>query len=105
MIFAQMYFALLSMVHSNVAPVLSFLIAVYALFSIYCYFGIKNFKVISMCQSYMAATKLSAVALGYLFDSLVSGNSFEFSYFMMTALITADAFLGFALLTTRKEFS
>lgn len=105
LMFAQLFFAILACVHSNVAPVLSFLIAMYALFSIYCYFGLKNFKTVSMCQSYFAATKLSAFALGYGFDSLAAGTSIEMSFLMMTLLISADAFLGFSLLTNRSEFT
>lgn len=105
LMFAQLFFAILACVHSSVAPVLSFLIAAYAILSIYCYFGLKNFKTVSMCQSYFAATKLSAFALGYAFDSLAASSSIEISFMMMTVLITLDAFLGFALITGRSEFT
>ncbi len=103
--FAEFYLAMMSCVKSDVAPVLSGVIALYSLASMYTFFGLKSFKSVNMCQSYFMGTKLSALALGYFFDSLANGSSFSTIFFMMTILITFDAFLGFALLSDRLEYT
>jgi hypothetical protein len=49
LIIAELYFELMSMVHSSIAPVFSFVIALYALISMYSYFGLKDHKIIALC--------------------------------------------------------
>jgi hypothetical protein len=96
----------MSTVHSSVAPVFSAFVVIYSLFSIICYFGITNNRFVHICQSYCATYKLSAIALGYLFDHIAgSGLTFELSFALMAIVLAFDAFLGFAMLTARNEYS
>ena len=68
----------------------------YSMASLYTYMGLKTNKFIDISQSYFAAFKLSAFLIGYLFDeSLPINYRFEFSYFMMTLILTIDAYYGF----------
>ena len=103
--FAEFYFAVMGSVKSEIAPVLCGFIGLYSLASIYAFFGLMNVRIVNMCQSYFAATKLSALALGYIFDSLANGQQFSATFFIMTLLISFDAFLGFALISDRLEFT
>lgn len=103
--FAEFYFSVMGCVKSEIAPVLCGLIALYSVASMYTFFGLKENKIVNMSQSYFAATKLSALALGYFFDSLVGGEAFSINFFIMTILISFDAFLGFALISDRVEFT
>lgn len=106
MIFAQIYFSIMSSVHSTIAPVFSIFVAVYSLTSLYCFFGLKNTRAVVMSQSTLVSLKLSAVALGYLFESFRNGGfNYEISFMIMTALLLTDALLGYSLLITREEFS
>lgn len=103
--FAELYFAIMSSVHTTVAPIFSVIVTFHALFGIFCYFGLNSSKFIQVCQSYCATYKLSAIALGYLFEHIVrQGFNFEISFLLMTLVLTFDAFLGFSLLTARSEF-
>lgn len=105
LVFAELYFALMSAIHTSVAPIFSIIVAIHALFSMACYFGINSSRFVQICQSYAATYKLSAIALGYLFDHIVQhGFGFEFSFLMMTLVLSFDAFLGYALLSARSEF-
>jgi len=103
--FVEFYVAILSAVHSNVAPVFSVLVAIYALISIYTFFGLKTNKFVNVVSSTFLSLKLSAVALGYLYASLNNGFNNEISFMLMTIILLADGFLGYALLSTRSEFS
>ena len=98
--FVELYFAIISSVHSR-ATSFSLLVVLYCLFSIYSYFGIKNFKFIQMSQSYLATMVLAAISLGYIFGCSVYGFNNEISFLIMTALLVIDAFLGYSLLSVR----
>jgi hypothetical protein len=105
-IFAELYLSIMSAVHSELAPVLSVFVAMYALFSLYSFFGLKNEKFVLMSQSYAVTLKLAAVSLGYLFESFRNGGfSFEISFILMTTVLVFDALLGFALVASRDDFS
>jgi hypothetical protein len=106
LIFAQIYFSIMSAVHSTIAPVFSVFVTVYALTSLFCFFGLNSHKLVGMSQSTLISLKYAAIALGYLFETLRNGGfNYEISFFVMTALLVADALLGYSLLATRKDFS
>ena len=106
MIFAELYLSIMSAVHSELAPVFSIFVALYAAFSLYSFFGLENQKLVLMSQSYFVTLKLAAVSLGYLFESIRTGGfSFEISFILMTAVLTFDALLGYSLIVSREDFS
>lgn len=105
-IFAELYFSILSAAHSSIAPVFSVFVAIYAAFSLYSFFGIENHKSVLMSQSYIVSLKLAAVALGYLFESIRNGGiQFELSFILMTVVLVFDALLGYSLIVNRDDFS
>lgn len=105
-IFAELYLSIMSAVHSELAPVFSIFVALYAAFSLYSFFGLENQKLVLMSQSYFVTLKLAAVSLGYLFESIRTGGfSFEISFILMTAVLTFDALLGYSLIVSREDFS
>lgn len=68
----------------------------YAVTSLYSFFGFKTTKFIDVSQSYFASFKLSAFLLGYFFEkSLPISYYFEFNFAMMTFLLIIDAYYGF----------
>lgn len=96
LIFGQIYFSLISVATTNIAPIISGIALFYAVTSLYSFFGLKTIKFIDLSQSYFASFKLSAILLGYFFDaSLPISYYFEFNFAMMTLLITIDAYYGF----------
>jgi hypothetical protein len=104
-IFAELYFSIMSAVHSELAPVFSVFVTIYALFSLYSFFGLYNEKLVLMSQSYIASLKLAAISLGYLFESFRNGGfSFEISFILMTSVLIFDALLGFSLIVNREDF-
>jgi hypothetical protein len=104
-VFAELYLSIMSSIHSEVAPVFSVFVAIYAAFSLYSFFGLPNNKMVLMTQSYLAGLKLAAIALGYLFESVrVNGLNFEISFTLMTVVLTFDAILGYSLLASRQDF-
>jgi hypothetical protein len=104
-IFAELYLSIMSSVHSQLAPVFSMFVALYAIFSLYSFFGLPNSKAVVMSQSYLATLKLSAIGLGYLFESFRNGTfNYEISFLLMTLVLTLDAFLGYSLLVCRDDF-
>lgn len=103
--FVELYFAILAAVHSSIAPFFSVLVAIHAVCGIYSFFGIPTHRFVLIGQSSWAALQLACVALGYLYGSYVSGFHFEISFVAMTILLAFDAFLGFALISVRPEFS
>lgn len=106
MIFAEIYLSIMSAVHSELAPVFSVFVTIYALFSLYSFFGLKNEKLVLMSQSYIASLKLAAISLGYLFESFRNGGfSFEISFILMTSVLIFDALFGFLLIVNRDDFS
>lgn len=106
LIFAELYLSIMAAVHSELAPVFSVFVTIYALFSLYSFFGLENSKAVLMSQSYFVTLKLAAVSLGYLFESFRNGGfNYEISFLLMTAVLTFDAFLGFSMLASRQEFS
>lgn len=81
---------------TKIAPIMSSCALFYALTSLYSFFGLQTTKFIDISQSYFASFKLSAILLGYFFDtSLPISYYFEFNFAMMTLLITIDAYYGF----------
>lgn len=106
LIFAEIYCSILSAVHSNLAPVFSVFVTIYALTALFSFFGLRNAKAVAMSQSYIVSLKLAAVALGYLFESFRNGGfTYEISFIAMTALLIFDALLGYAMLVTRDDYS
>jgi hypothetical protein len=104
--FAELYFAILSAVHQDVAPIFSVFVALYALMSITCYFSVNIFRLVTIAQSYLATTVLASVSLGYLFQSMAVGNfNTSISFLILTILLAVDSFLGYALLSVRIEFT
>ncbi len=96
LIFGQIYFSLISVATTNIAPTISGIALFYAVTTLYSFFGLKTIKFIDFSQSYFASFKLSALLLGYFFDaSLPISYYFEFNFAMMTLLITIDAYYGF----------
>lgn len=105
-IFAEIYLSIMSAVHSSLAPVFSIFVTIYAFFSLYSFFGIKNSKAVLMTQSYLASLKLAAIALGYLFESVRNGGfNYEISFILMTTVLVFDAILGYSLIVSREDFS
>ena len=106
LIFAELYLSIMSAVHSELAPVFSMFVTLYALFALYSFFGLENSKSVVMGQSYLATLKLAAVALGYLFESFRNGGfNCEISFLLMTAVLVFDAFLGYSMIASREDFS
>lgn len=106
LIFAELYLSIMSTVHSKIASVFSIFVAIYALCALYSFFGIKNHKLVLMNQSYFTTLQFAAISLGYLFESVrIGAFNYELSFLLMTAVLTFDAFLGFAMLSSRQEFS
>lgn len=106
LIFAELYLSIMSAVHSEIASVFSIFVAIYALCALYSFFGIQNSKLVLMNQSYLTTLQFAAISLGYLFESVrVGAFHYEISFLLMTAVLTFDAFLGFAMLISRQEFS
>lgn len=80
-------------------------VTLYAILSLYSYFGLPNSKAVVMSQSYLASLKLAAVGLGYLFESFRNGTfNYEISFLLMTFVLTVDAFLGYSMLASREDF-
>lgn len=105
-IFAEIYLSVLSAARSEIAPVFSVFVAMYAFFSLYSFFGIENSKFVLMSQSYAVALKLAAVSLGYLFETFRNdGFKLEISFILMTAVLVFDALLGYSLIVSREDFS
>jgi hypothetical protein len=49
---------------------------------------------------------LASIALGYLFNAISTGNfNNSISFFVLTILLAFDSFLGYALLSSRIEFT
>ena len=106
LIMVELYFAILSTVTSKISPALGLLVTAYALLSFYAYLGLPSHKLVNMSQSYFASAKLAALCLGFLFDSILSGAfSKEYSFTIMTLLITFDAVLGFNHLVDKEKYS
>lgn len=86
----------MSSVNTNVAPIMSILVVIYSICCLHAYLGLPSIKYIDVSQSYFATTKLSAICLGYMFDAICQ-NKFEneYSYSLMTLLLTLDALYGF----------
>jgi hypothetical protein len=104
LIFLEIYFSLMSVVTTQLAPLMSAFTLYYSLTSLYSYLGLKTTKFLDFSQSYFVAFKLSAFLIGYLFDESVPiSYRFEFNYFMMTLLLTVDAFYGFYQLITETR--
>lgn len=96
LILLEIFFSLISVATTKIAPVMSALALFYSMASFYTYMGMPTNKFIDVSQSYFAVFKLSAFLIGYLFDeSLPIDYRFEFSYFMMTLILTIDAYYGF----------
>jgi hypothetical protein len=94
----ELYLSILSASQASIAPVMSFFVILYSLFSLYAYMGLPHPRFIQVSQSYFAATKLSAFCLGYLFDAFCYGTFNQWgdlSFLLMTILITFDALVGF----------
>jgi hypothetical protein len=81
-------------------------VALYSLLSIVCYFGVNIFRLVTIGQSYAATSMLASIALGYLFNAISTGNfNNSISFFVLTILLAFDSFLGYALLSSRIEFT
>jgi len=104
LIFVELYLSIMSAVHSQIASVFSIFVAIQAVFALYSFFGLPNHRFVLISQSYFATLKVAAVALGYLFECVRNGVFNEISFFLMTVVLTFDAFLGFALLVSRDDY-
>lgn len=106
MIFGQIYFSIMSAIYSDLAPVFSVFVTVYALTSLYCFFGLVANRSVVMSQSTFVGLKLTAVALGYLFETFRNGGfHLEISFMVMTAFLALDAFLGYSMVVTRSDYT
>lgn len=106
LMFAELYFSILAAVHLQVAPIFSIFVALYALMSITCYFGVNIFRPVTIAQSYLATTLIATIAVGYLFGAFPAGHfNNSFSFCVLTILLAFDSFLGYALVSVRREFS
>ena len=101
----ELYAGIMSTISTSISPVISILVSIYSLLSLICYLDIPCSKLAKMAQSYFASFKLSAFCLGYLFDGFATKQAFEFSYTLMTIVITADAYLSYYSLVEKHDFS
>jgi len=47
-VFAELYLSIMSTIHSELAPVFSIFVTLYAVFSLYSFFGLPNSKMVLM---------------------------------------------------------
>jgi hypothetical protein len=94
-ILIELFSAIMSAATTHIAPIMSILVCIYSVLSLYCFFDLPSSKLMKMSQSYFAGFKLSAFCLGYLFDAAATNQGFEMYFTMMTLLITADAYLSY----------
>jgi hypothetical protein len=101
----ELYTAVMSAISTSIAPVMSILVCLYSFLSLLCFLDIPCSKLVKMSQSYFAAFKLSAFCLGYLFDGFATNQGFDFSYTLLTLVITADAYLSYYCLLDKHDLS
>ena len=99
LIILELYFSLMSLFTSTIAPLMSLFALLYSLVSFYSFLGLPTTKPLDILQSHFASFKLSAFLLGYLFDSaLPKTSTIDNYYIILTLLITLDAYYGFNVL-------
>lgn len=86
LIFAELYFSIMSAVESKIATLFSIFVVIHVLFTLFCYFGVMEIKAVEVFQSYFANMVFAAVAFGYLMTSVSNGQGiaqFGYSFLIM----------------------
>lgn len=84
----------MSAIESDMAPIFSIFVTLYALCTLYAYFGIKNIELINACQSYFVTSKLAFCAVATNIYTLLTHSQLSVSFALMTVLLCFDFIYG-----------